>query len=84
MDGVVLERQLQAARYVVHQLFCHKYAERVQTGLMDLQTAHDMYDEAMRNYDGILSGAVAGNSMIANAEEVKRGKRGIDEMLNGH
>lgn len=76
-----INRQLRAARYVAHKLFVHKYASAVAGGHMSPDEAKAHYDEAMRNYDGIMSNALSGHSEAANAAEVAKGADAITGLL---
>ncbi len=90
MDGVtsplrskeVLTRQLAAARYVAHALISHKYAEYVAGGRMTMFDARGAYEEAMRNYDGIVLRAVEGVSAEANDEATAKGADAINELVD--
>ena len=77
----LLERQLAAARYVAHSLIVHKYATYVASVRMTLEDAHGAYEEAMRNYDGIVDGAKRGASAEANDRATAKGADAINEML---
>lgn len=75
------ERQLAAARYVFHKVTVHKYALAAVRGEMSLEFAQAHYDEAMRNYDGIVANAVSGHSEEANAAEVAKGAAAVAEAV---
>ena len=92
MDGVkkatrfpakkeVLERRLRASRYYVHKLLAHKYALGVFEGRMSVDDACSAYDEAIRNYDGVIQCADSGNSKDAMEDDMAKGHDAILEML---
>jgi hypothetical protein len=72
--------KLTAARYVVHKLVVHKYAQAVVEGRMAPDTARVCYGEAMRNFDMIVSQA-GGPSRAENEKELARGPGAIGAMI---
>ncbi len=79
--AAILQRQLSAARYVTHSIIAHKYATAVAHRQMSLETAHEAYDEAMANYDGIVFDAISGAPTEANEAAMTKGADAINEML---
>ena len=62
-----LQKQLEAARYVFHQVVRTKYMMKSGgEGKAD-------YDKAMRNYDSIVANAPSGTTRKANNEEMAKG-----------
>lgn len=74
------DHKLTAARYVVHKLVVHKYAQAVVEGKMAPDTARVCYAEAMRNFDMIVQQA-GGPSQGENEKELARGAGAIGEMV---
>ena len=73
------DKQLAAARYYVHKIRVHQYAVDVLRNAKSLDDAKAHYDEAMRNYDGVL--ATCESTDEANALEMAKGSAAIDEMI---
>lgn len=75
-----IEIRLQAARYYVHKLRVHQYAQMVNRGEIPLEAALKRYADAMRNYDQIIDSA-GGNEQDANQAEMAKGASAIEEQL---
>jgi hypothetical protein len=75
-----VDARLTAARYYVHKLRAHQYAQSVNRGEMPLETALKRYQDAMRNYDQIID-ASGHNSQEANQGEMAKGASAIEEQL---
>jgi len=73
------DRQLVAARHAMHRVRASTYAQAVYKGELTVPQAKQRYEDAMRNYDAILSGS--GASHDANVEAMARGADAIDDML---
>lgn len=75
------ERALTAARYVFHKVTVHKYAQAALRSEMPVELAWQHYDEAMRNYDGIVALAAKGDDQSLNQAEMAKGSKAIDEAI---
>lgn len=76
-----IARRLRASRYYVHKLVSHKYAVLVLQGVMSEPDACAAYEEAMRNYDGVMQTADSGNSAKAMEDDMANGYGALLEML---
>lgn len=78
-----LTAQRTAARYAFHKVTVHKYAQAALRQEMPIELAWRHYDEAMRNYDGIIESAANGASQDMNAAEMAKRSAAIDEAVAG-
>ena len=94
MDGVIQKiadwedacggmsgHEAQASDIMRHKLVSHKYAVLVMQGVMSEQDACAAYEEAMRNYDGVMQAADSGNSAKAMEDDMANGYGALLEML---